>query len=747
MKRTAAKNSRVNPFIHYILPIGILAILTFIAYYPSLKYPFQFDDLANITRYFDIRHNNLRKLIFSGTRWIIYWINSIYYQFGKFDPFIYRIGNLFIHMGNGVLIFFIIRFVLTKLSTRPFFRHHALTIAALTSLLFLLHPVQTQTVSYVIQGQLEGAATFFTLLMIGLYLYRTTIRTPLQRYIATCALFVAALLSCGTKEITIIIPFLIVLTDWFFIAHGSWRSLKKRWYLPTAFFALITSIYVYFLKPTFFASIFCFSYCVKNNIGNVITHDPHQLISPVIFCISQFKVILHYLTMYLWPFNISIEYDWLVVHHFFSLDCIIPLIIILTIIGLLARLFYHDRTHPIIFGALWFAICLAPRCSIMPSPELMVDYKAYLASIGWLFILAVMIVYVIDYAMRAETISRFKFLDKTKNFMPYLCVIPLIFFTVKRNKVWQNGLNFWGDVIAHAPGKARAYNNYGVELSQNWGKYAEAIPYFQKAISMDNNYADPHNNLAVSYAQIGNMDGAIEAIINGIKIYPFYPEGYNNLASFLMHKNDFEKAKIALTNALRLRPYYGKAHFNLGRIYLHEQKIEQAWECFKRACIEGDFDTELGFTFYGKISLMLEKHEDALIAYQKLLQLNATNLEAQVGCAAALLSLKQYDQAFSRYTELTKNAPNCPAAWQGLGEYYFVTGNSPQALSCFLRVKTMIAPTVYLMTRLAACYERIGNPAEARNTLTELLALSVPAETVKQIEEARTNLIQRYNLT
>ncbi len=738
----------IMPFIGYIW----LIVATIIAYYPSLHYPFQFDDLANITKHFNIRHYNLKQLFFSGTRWISYWLNSMYYNIAMFDPYVYRLGNLGIHLLNGLLLFTVAQFILQRSSIR-FIKLNYFSISLITTILFLLHPVQTQTVSYVIQGQLEGLATLSILIMIYLFLQFAT-HTDTIRWLFCVLLFLSGILSCGTKEITIVTPMLIAMVDWFFIASGRWSSFKSRIAIHSSLFFLITGLYLYFLKPQFFLSILGLTYYVKNNIGNVITHNPADKISPLLFLISQFKVILHYLFIFLWPRSISVEYDWMVVRSFFAPDCLLPL----GALGLLALgtayVWSKHKTHPIVFGALWFAICIAPRSSIMPSPELLVDYKTYLASIGWLLVIAILFVYLVDYVIHVTAVS----LPIAKHLVMKLIgtqafALLLIIATMQRNTVWRSGLEFWGSMIDHSPtsafGKARAFNNYGVELSQNFGKFAESIPYYQKAISMDSNYVDPCNNLAVSYGQLGDIDNAIAALGKALKINPTYPEGYNNLASFLMQKNDFDQAKIALSHAIQLRPYYGKALFNLGRIHMIKHNdTATAWQYIKKACMHGDFDTDLCFAHYGKLSLMLEKYDDARTAYTKLLQLDQNNLEGYLGLAATHLALKEYDQAIDRYHYITERFPDNKQAWQGVGECYFIKNKIEKALDCFLKSrKEPLVNAGYVFSRLAACYEKLGQPANAYKVLTELLHYDIDTNLMSQVQKLCVNLKEQYHLS
>jgi len=316
--------SKNIPLLYRIVTPCILACITALTYYPSLHYDFQFDDIANIQKHFLIRHYTFKNLFFTGARWISYWLNAIHYSIGKFDPFSFRVGSLIIHSINGVLLFFFILFALSHSKGNNFFKRHAALIATITAMLFLLHPVQTQTVSYVIQGQLEGLACMAILAMALTFLHYCYNPSDTKQYALLALLVALAFTSCGTKEIAFISPFLIILVDWFFVAHGSWHSLKKRLWLHGLLFTIITSVYLYFLKPSFFTDIFFLKMTAKNNIGNMITERPSQSISPWMFFISQFKVILHYIGIFIWPFNISVEYDWVLVRGFFAWDCFFP---------------------------------------------------------------------------------------------------------------------------------------------------------------------------------------------------------------------------------------------------------------------------------------------------------------------------------------------------------------------------------------------------------------------------------------
>lgn len=687
------------------LPI-ILAAITALIYYPSLHFAFQFDDLPNITKHFSIRHSTLRDLFFSGSRWISYWLNALHYSIGKFDPFSYRVGNVAIHVANGTLLFTLLYLLLSLLKNNSFFSRHALSIATLTTTFFLLHPAHTQTVSYVIQGQLEGLATLSVLIMALLYLWYAQARTALLKASSALMLLACAALACCTKEITIVAPALLLLIDWFLIAQGDARTLRSRMWIIGAVSAIMGSLYVYFLKPSFIKSMLTFNHEVANNIGNRLTENPGEKIKPFYFFISQFKVIVHYLGMYLWPFNMSVEYDWKLSKGIFALDVIVPLLILLAIGTCVWLLLKKNTINPIAFGALWFAICVAPRSSFIPSSELLADYKAYMAAIGWLFIIAAALIKLSELIIRyiPQLNLRAPVHRQLAAFTSLLIICaPLGIATKNQNYIWSSGLEFWGAMIKNAPGKARAYNNYGVELGEKLGKWKESIPYYQKAIAMDKGYPDPCNNLAVAYAQLNDIDNAIMAMEMGLKINTSFPEGYNNLAAFYLIKQDYDGAIKNIRIALKLRPHYGKAHYNLGRALLAQDKLEEAWQAFKDCCTKADMDNETGFSCYAQTSFALKKYEDTIFACQKVLEINPRNENALFTLGNSYYLANRYEEAAQAYETMLNYYPSDARALFNAGESYLRMQKPQLAQAYFEKCKEQPRHTPEVNQRLASC--------------------------------------------
>jgi protein O-mannosyl-transferase len=720
-------NSSNLSFWQKIIPPSILAIITTLFYWPSLKYPFQFDDLANITKKFAIRSDNPLTRWTNHSRWMGDWLNKINYEIGMFDPFSYRLLNLFIHVLAGILVFYLIIDLCRFLKNKPFFYNNAVLIAFATSTLFLIHPVQTQTVSYVIQARLEGLATLFILATILTFVRAFHVKNMISKISLFSLSLLFAFISCGTKEIVVVTPFLILLVDWFFISQEKWENFKKRgiWYIT--FLAVFLVAFFSYISFDFLKRVISFSMTTGNNRGNILTHHAYDVITPLHFLISEFKVLLHYLVMFLWPFNISVEYDWKLSESFFAVDSFFPFLILAAIISFAVYTIIKKKNSFIAFGLFWFFLAMAPRTTIIPSPELICDYKTYLASVGWLFVLAVGIIHLFKFA-----IENFKNIPKLFHAHNYqiaalaILTIPLGIGTIVRNTVWSSSSAFWADIVVKAPLKARGHNNLGVALSEE-GKIDESIDHYKKAIQLDKHYADPLSNIAVAYSLKGEIDQAIAALKGAINIFPNYPEAYNNLGTLLLKKKNYEDAEKSLNMAIKLRPYYGKAFYNLGRLYMERENEEKAWEYFKKAT-EGDLDNPEGFFTLGQMSIRLKKYEEAANAFEQILRRGISNPQVQFNLGNAYFMTGNLEKAQNVYHRLVEDNPLDSRYLYNLAETLYSKNNFADALTLFKKVTTLPQPLAQAHFRIASCLEKLEQVGDAKSYLNELISANAPDE-------------------
>lgn len=676
-------------FTKYRLPTiyGILALITLIVYLPSRAYPFQFDDLPNILNYSKLKFENFWSLFFTGSRWLITWLNCLIYQYTDSNLIVCRLVNIAIHITNGAIIFWLCLQFKHRLIKDNFF------LAIFTTVLFLLHPVQTQTISYVIQGQLEGLCSLFILLSIASFICYVKAKNNQQQIFNLFLLFIFLLLATSTKEIAIITPALILLYDWFWLTSDhaqltgikhSLFEIKKRCKIYFLLFSTTLSIYVYYLKPTFFWKLITGTQTVQFNTGNVLASTNTSTLNQYQFLISQFKVICHYLQIFIWPINICVEYDWQLCNSFWQLTCLIPFLFLIFLFFLICYLLKKDLKHPVAFGLIWFLICILPRSSIVASGELLVDYKTYLGSFGLLFTLAYLINFIINKLEKPGSNSYNKTMRpikpcmvsgpigivsnpsgfKTRILITVFLTATLATLTYQRNLVWSSASLFWHDVIIKAPQKARGFNNYGMALLEN-GNYQNAIYYFKQALKLnrqtklENFYWDPYQNLANAYALTGQIDLAINTIKQALKINPEIAELHNNLGALLLHQKDYLNSIKHLEMARILKPNNGQTLYTLGKAYLEINQIEKAWDNLDQACHKTHFDRiETVLQLYGEISIRLQKLDSATWAFNKLLKINPKSISTWLNLAGTYYFKQDYQAAQNCYQQVLQIEPS-----------------------------------------------------------------------------------------
>lgn len=721
-----------------LIPPSILTFLTVLFYLPSLRYPFQFDDIANISKRFYIRVDNPLLRWWRGPRWFADWLNRLNYIVGRFDSVYYRVLNLAIHLVAGLLVFYLVKTLCRQLKNKPFFYNNATLLGFVTALLFLLHPVQTQTVSYVIQARVEGLASLVVIALVFFFVQASIAQRAWVKYLNITLLFAGGLLAWGTKEIVVVTPLLILLVDWFFIAQMRWDDFKRRLWLHVLFDVYFIGLALHYLTRNFAAEVVALKSVSGNNRGNILTQNAYDVITPFQFLISEFKVVLHYLWMFVWPVGVSVEYDWKLAQSFFSFDSLAPFLVLLSIYGWAVYAMFKKKAAVVVFGLLWFLICVAPRSSIIPSPELVCDYKTYLASMGWLFVLAAAIVYavrlLVDFVVTISPVLTQRMALNTVYLAVFtILALPLGIGTMMHNKIWETNVSFWQYNSEQAPMKARVHNNYGVALNEA-GRIDESIVAYQRAISLDKHYSDPLSNIAVAYCLKNELDKAVDSLKAALNICPNYPEAYNNLGTLLIKKKQYDEAEKMLASAIELRPYYGKAYYNLGRLYLEKNQQETAWNYFKKA-VESDLDTPDGFYTFAQMSMRLKRYTDAVKAFEMVIERGCGNDQAWFGLANANYMLGNFDKAESIYVKLVRDNPLEGRYMYNLAETWFTKKEYAKAHDIFKKITSLPNPLPQAFFRVAACLEKLQKYDQAQTYLTELLKVNAPEEFKKAIKQ------------
>lgn len=696
---------------------ALLSFITFLVYYPALGYMFMFDDLPTIAHYAHVRYIDFAGQFFANPRWISRLANQITYHFWGAEPFAFRIVNVFMHLAIGVMIFALMLTLFNSLKKNAFLRDHSLSLASITSLLFLLHPVQTQTVTYITQMRLEGLVAFFTIAILLTFACAARASNPMIKMALYGLSLVLTAFAGGTKEIIIVLPALIVLVDWFFIAEGDWQSFKSRLWLHAAYFAVLYAVLLSYglLAPHYVKTITTTP--VHNNRGNILTNSATEYITWFPFFISQFKVLLHYLFIFLCPIGLSFDYEVKLSNHWYNLDVIIPFLLLAALVGGVLWLYRSGNNRILTFSVAWFFVTMLPRASIFLSTELICDYKTYPAAFGMMVGLAYLIVKAAAVIMDnlQATIKQnnrgIAMLASTTG----LC-IALACASGIRNEIWSSELAFWGDAIKHAP-KARGFNNYAIALWEA-GRSAEAMEYFNIAIQKDDWYAEPHVNLATIYQIKKDNEKAFEHYKRALEIGEGHPELFNNLGMLHFDMQNWESAEYCLKEAIALRPAYGRSHYNLAKLYQITGKPEAALECYEQA-IKGDYQDKELYYLYGSTCLELG-HLDKAIASLERIDKNYQDVAFLLGCC--YYSKPQYTKA-NEYFELAhKIDPGNKVCTYNYAQTLMNMRKYDQALSMYEKIKDDAQAFPYAQLHRVKCLYELGKQADAKASMKALLA-------------------------
>jgi tetratricopeptide (TPR) repeat protein len=207
------------------------------------------------------------------------------------------------------------------------------------------------------------------------------------------------------------------------------------------------------------------------------------------------------------------------------------------------------------------------------------------------------------------------------------------------------------------PAYSMAHYNLGEALREK-GEVDQAIAHYQRALEIHPDYAEAHNSLGNALLRKGQMDGALVHLRKALEIHPDRAEDHNNLANVLWHKGQVQEAIAHYQKALEIRPAYALAHYNLGQLLQQEGQVREAVTHFQKA---------------------LEIQPDFAPACNSLAWVLATSPDASVRDGARAIELSEAAQRSSRGNNPTFIA-TLAAAYAEAGRFPEAIGTAKQAL-------------------------------------------------------------------
>lgn len=698
---------------------GLIVLAGFAAYHNTFSAPFVFDSPTSITGNPTIRRlwpiwpvlspaSNLTV----GGRPIANLSLAINYAISGEAVWSYHALNLAIHLLAGLVLFGIVRRTLSQPRLRARFGDVALTLACAAAGLWLLHPLQTESVTYVIQRTESLAGLFYLLTLYGFIRATESCRetggpaadaghSPSARVggharrppagVGWLAFsFAACLLGMATKEIMASAPLLVLVYDRTFVSGGFRAALRqrRRYYLALA----ATWILLGWLVAS------------THNRGGTAGFDSG--LSPAIYLLSQCYAIVVYLKLSFWPHPLVFDYGLGVIEH--AADVWPQAVLLGAMAG--GTAIALRRRSPVGFVGLWFFAILAPSSSLVPiGSQTMAEHRIYLP-------LAAVIVLVVT-GLHASLGRRSLVL------WPALA-IALGGLTVQRNNVYRSDLALWRDAVAKRPLNPRARYDLGIAFSDR-GQFAEAVPQYEEALRLDQGSASGnqtqviHTKLGHHLVVLGRVPEAVAHYREALRLKPDYALAHHNLAQALVLLDQFSEAIRHYEEALRLNLGGAETHADLGYALLHEGRVEEAIPHYREALRLAP-NSAPGFNNLAYALLVTGRVAESISAYREALRLDPRYAAASAGLGYALIQAGQPAEAVTPCEQALRLQPDFADAHNTLGIALARTGRIPEAIAHFEQA-------LRLDGRLADAHNNLGNA---------LSAAVRPAEAIRHYEAA-----------
>jgi tetratricopeptide (TPR) repeat protein len=554
-----------------LLNIALIVLVGLLSYGNSFDASFHFDDFRFISEnplirdfgYFtdpskvdelDLSDDVKRYFKTRKVGFLSLWEN---YRLGHESVLGYHAVNLAIHLTNALLVYLLVSLLfMTPFLSGSRLRKHSPLVALFSGLLFVAHPINTESVTYILQRLVVLTAMFY-LLSTSAYIASRISTRRAPRFLLYALSIVAAILAMETKENAFTLPFAIVLIEFSFFTAPA----RKRLLLLVPVLVTLVIIPLAYLHLDTDAGL-----GAALEEATSLSDTPRSE-----YLLTEFRVIVSYMRMMLFPVGQNVDHDQRLYHSLFEpqvfLSFLFLLGIILHAIYLFQRSQIRDRSSRLVaFGFIWFFLALSVESSVLPISERMVEYRLYLPGIGFIIaaVSAIFFLYM-----------RFSRLPKEAAMLLIALTIVFALATHARNTVWRSEVSLWQDSARKSPNKARPNNNLCKAYLEN-GRPLAAVPYCQRAIELRPGFVFAHNNLGRAYLKLGRTDMAIDHFIASLNIDPLYIRAHNNLAAAYIEKKWYNKAIAELKKDLALDPTHAMAYYNLGIAYQGKGRIDDA---------------------------------------------------------------------------------------------------------------------------------------------------------------------------
>ena len=552
----------------------------------------------------------------------------------------YHAFNLLVHVLAGLILFGLVRRTLLRPVLAEKFSGLALPVAFVTALLWTLHPLQTEAVTYIIQRAESLMGLFY---LLALYAFVRSVDSSRPRVWQAVSIGACGL-GAGCKEVIVTAPVVIFLLDRTFVARSfgeAWRL--RRWYyagllatwLPLAWFVLSTG----------------------GNRGGTFVFTPAAFVP---YWLIQLEAITRYLQLAVWPQPLIFEYGLPKVGH---LSAVAPQAIL--VLGLLGATVWALWKRPVLgfLGASFFLI-LSPTSVVPGITQVIVEHRMYLPLAA---VLALLVGGGVLWLGR-------------RAWVVWAAVAILAGWqTYRRNADYRDDLTLWGDSVAQCPASARAQGCLGIAYF-NRGKLSEALRCYEESFRLDPHSSLVHYNMGLTFVRLGKIQEAAAHYAEAVRIEPSYVKARAELAVALITLKRVPEALPHLSFALKTAPDRAEIHSAAGRAMVELGRLTGAVAAYQKA-IELNPDYAEAEANLGAALFMLKQTAEAIRHLERSLQLDPELADTHFNLGLVLASELQGKEAMKHYTEAVRLNPDHVDARLNLGVLLAQSGQLEEALT------------------------------------------------------------------
>jgi tetratricopeptide (TPR) repeat protein len=592
----------------HILAMIALVGMTFLVYAKTFNHDFlmNWDDSLYVVDNEAIRGITWEHLKDAFTRFYIGNYAPIHiisymidYSLWGLKPGGFIFSNVLIHCLNGILFYALV-----------YRMHRGTALAILAAFVFLLHPVQVESVAWISQRK-NILAMFFFLASIHLYLSYHAKKGYAGNvlYGFSVLAFVLAVLS---KSVAIVLPVIVVLYD---LCYRT-KPIRWSWIIDKIPYAIIAGVALFIALK---------SQMPEHDGGRI----SYAIEGPQAVFFTMLTVLVRYFTLIVWPVELSALY---MPPMRLEIDATVAWSAILAVALIAMGIYLYRKRRDVFFWYILFFIGLMPVAQIVTLVTLMNDRYLYFPILG------AATCYGLAAFPAGSTISSLQ----QKSVAVILCalVIPLPWLSWQRTAAWSNDLSLWADTAEKTPNSTLAWNGLGMS-NVDAGRFDQAIDAFLKALAIDPDYELALNNIGALYNSKGRMAEARPYLLRVTSLFPDSFTGFMNLGINYFLANELQNAELTFKKALALKPQSPDAYWRLGHVYLHMKKLELAKRCYLEAIDQGGNTAQAEYGL-ARVDALQGNHREALEHLEAALRMGYDDF-ANIKNDAALASLRGLD--------------------------------------------------------------------------------------------------------